>query len=104
MEKTITIETLQPSVRRRVYRSTLVTMRAIRMRGEVRNYYDGVVHNCCRVSKVNNSLAFAIHKVGVFGGPVIEQIARPDVVQLSEKDKCVVVKDGHAYELGRTER
>ena len=34
-------------------------------------YFDGIVHNCCKVSAANNDLAFAIHRVGVFGGPVI---------------------------------
>ena len=24
-------------------------------------YFDGIVHNCCRVSAANNGLAFAIH-------------------------------------------
>ena len=62
-------------------------------------YFDGIVHNCCRVSAANNNLAFAIHRVGVFGGPVIEQIARPDDVKLSESDDCVIVKDGYVYHL-----
>lgn len=64
-------------------------------------YFDGIVHNCCRVSANNNGLAFAIHRRGVFGGPVIEQIARPDNVQLSESDDCVIVKDGFVYHLTR---
>lgn len=64
-------------------------------------YFDGIVHNCCKVSAANNDLAFAIHRVGVFGGPVIEQIPRPDVVQLSEEDDCVIVKDGYVYYLKR---
>ncbi len=62
-------------------------------------YFDGIVHNCCRVSAANNGLAFAIHRVGVFGGPVIEQIQRPDNVQLSENDDCVIIKDGFIYRL-----
>ena len=62
-------------------------------------YFDGIVHNCCKVSAANNDLAFAIHRVGVFGGPVIEQIARPDDVKLSESDDCVIVKDGFVYHL-----
>lgn len=40
-------------------------------------YFNGIVHNCCRVSAANKELAFVVHRVGVFGGPVIEQIARP---------------------------
>ena len=62
-------------------------------------YFNGIVHNCCRVSAANNELAFVVHRVGVFGGPVIEQIARPENVQISETDDCVVVKDGYVYHL-----
>lgn len=89
---------------RRIYRATLVRMRAIRVKGEVNAYYHGIVHNCARVSAVNKSLAFAVHRVGVFGGPVVEQITRPECVSLSETDKCVIVKDGYVYELRREER
>ena len=67
-------------------------------------YFDGVVHNCCRVSAANNSLAFAIHRVGPFGGPVVEQIQRPNDVLLHEKGDYVVVKDGYVYELRKEER
>ena len=62
-------------------------------------YYDAMVHNCCRVSAANNSLSFAVHHRGIFGGPVIEQITRPEIVQLSETDDCVIVKDGQVYQL-----
>ena len=64
-----------------------------------RDTRDGIVHNCCRVSAANKELAFVVHRVGVFGGPVIEQIARPENVQISETDDCVVVKDGRVYQL-----
>lgn len=71
------------------------------MKANTGRYFDGIVHNCCRVSANNNDLAFAIHRVGVFGGPVIEQIARPENVSLSETDDCVIVKDGQVYQLKR---
>lgn len=73
--------------------------RAKSLKANTGRYFDGIVHNCCRLSAANNTLAFAIHRVGVFGGPVIEQITRPDSVQLSETDDCVIVKDGQVYQL-----
>ena len=76
-----------------------VYQRARRIKAEANLYYNGTVHNCARVSAVNKSLAFAIHRVGIFGGPVIEQIDRPKVVSLSELDRCVIVRDGLVYEL-----
>ena len=106
MEKTMVISwpPSSRSVWRKVYRATLVTMRGIRMRGTVKDYYNGVVHNCARVSAANNILAFAVHRRGVFGGPVVEQIKRPDVVSLAETDGCAIIKDGYVYELRREER
>ena len=79
-------------------------MRAVRIKGEVNAYYHGMVHNCARVSAANRSLSFAVHRVGVFGGPLVEQITRPECVSLSETDRCVIVKDGMVYELKREER
>lgn len=76
-----------------------VLWRAKRIKDEARLFFEGTVHNCARVSAVNKDLAFAVHKVGIFGGPVIEKIDRPDIVELSETDSCVVVKDGLVYEL-----
>lgn len=73
--------------------------RAVNIRANAGRYFDGVVHNCCRVSASNHKLAFVVRRTGVFGGPVIELIDRPDNVQLSEYDDCVVIKDGKVYEL-----
>ena len=73
--------------------------RARRIKSETELKFAGTVHNCARVSAVNKSLAFAVHRVGVFGGPVIEQIDRPKVVSLTENDRCVIVSDGYVYEL-----
>ena len=107
MGKTMAISYNPPSVSdlwRKVRRATLVRMRAIRVKSEVNAYYHGTVHNCARVSEVNNTLSFAVHRVGIFGGPEVEQISRPDIVQLSETDRCVIVKDGYVYELRKEER
>lgn len=68
------------------------------LRTECRRKFDGVVHNCCKVSANNHKVAFAIHR-SVFGYPMVEQIERPNDVMLHEKGDCVVVKDGYAYEL-----
>ena len=89
---------------RKVRRATLVRMRAIRVKSEVNAYYHGTVHNCARVSAVNKTLSFAVHRVGIFGGPEVEQITRPDVVSLCESDDCVVVKDGYMFELKKETR
>lgn len=75
--------------------------RAKSLRANADRYYDAMVHNCARVSASNKDLAFAVHHRGIFGGPVIEQITRPEIVQLSETDNCVIVKEGMVYELTR---
>jgi hypothetical protein len=62
--------------------------------------FTGVVHNCCNVSANNHDLAFVIRR-SVLGYPMVEQIARPRNVSLSETDNCVIVKDGYVYELTR---
>lgn len=80
-------------------RKILAYYRGKALKANSGRYFDGIVHNCCRISAANNALAFAIHRVGVFGGPVIEQIERPDPVKLSESDDCVIVKDGFVYHL-----
>lgn len=69
------------------------------IKADAQRYFDGTVHHCAKVSALNKGLSFAVHKVGIFGGPKVEQIARPDNVLLSEKDRCVVIKDGYVYEL-----
>lgn len=107
MEKTMAIGYNPPSISdlwRKVRRATIVKMRAVRIKSEVNAYYYGTVHNCARVSAVNKTLSFAVHRVGIFGGPVVEQITRPDIIQLSETDKCVIVKDGYIFELRKEER
>lgn len=108
MEKTLSMAIKYPSnakeLWRIIYRATFVRMRAARIKSEVNAYYYGTVHNCARVSAVNKTLSFAVHRVGIFGGPEVEQITRPEIVQLSETDRCVIVKDGYVYELRREQR
>lgn len=70
------------------------------LRAECKRMFNGVVHNCCNVSANNHDLAFVIRR-SVLGYPMVEQIARPRNVSLSETDNCVIVKDGYAYELTR---
>ena len=81
----------------------LVRQRELMIRREAEASFAGAVHNCCRVSANNHSLAFAIHR-SVKGYPRIEQIKRPDVVALCESDDCVVVKDGYMFELKKESR
>lgn len=87
----------------RLFRFLTVWNRARKVSKEAKLYFDGVVHNCSRVSRANHALAFAVHKVGIFGGPVIEQIRRPDCITLTEKSNCVIIKDGDIYELKKNE-
>lgn len=72
-------------------------------RREIAAMFDGVVHNCCKVSSNNHQLAFVIHR-SVKGYPRVESLRRPDIVQLSETDDCVIVKDGYMYELKKEAR
>ncbi len=92
------------SVGNRIYRATLVTFRAKAIKANTEEYYHGVVHNFAMVSRVNNSLAFTIHRKGVFGSPVVKQIDRPKVVSLSDTDNYVIIRDGYVYDLRREER
>lgn len=71
------------------------------IRADAQRFFEGTVHHCARVTALNKDISFAVHRVGLFGGPKVEQIARPDNVQLSENDKCVIVKDGLVYRLNK---
>lgn len=84
-------------------RAYLDRQRELMIRREAEASFAGAVHNCCRVSANNHSLAFAIHR-SVKGYPRIEQIKRPDEVALCESDDCVVVKDGYMFELRKDTR
>ena len=72
-------------------------------RREIAAMFDGGVHNCCGVAANNHQLAFVFHR-SVKGYPRVESLRRPDIVQLSETDDCVIVKDGYVYELRKEER
>ena len=87
----------------RMIKQLISRWRAVNIKANAGRYFDGVVHNCCRVSSSNHKLAFVVRRTGIFGGPVIELIDRPENVQLSELDNCVVVKDGKVYELRQEE-
>lgn len=68
------------------------------LRADCKRVFNGVVHNCCKVTANNHKVAFVIYR-SVLGFPMLEQIDRPDNVLICEGDDCVVVKDGYAYEL-----
>lgn len=72
--------------------------RAKMRKREIEYCFAGIVHNCCKVSANNHELAYVVHR-SVQGYPRVESITRPDVVQISETDDCVIVKDGYVYEL-----
>jgi len=79
-------------------RKYLIRKRANAIKREAELYFNGQVHHCCRVSANNHDIAYAITKVGIFGGPKVELIRKGEVV-LSEYDKCVIIKDGYVYKL-----
>lgn len=77
-------------------------LRLWHIKDEAPRLFDGAVHHCARLSALNRSLAFIVIRVKPFGGPKVERIDRPRVISLSEADECIVVRDGHVFEL--TER
>lgn len=79
---------------KRLLHFVCVLNRAQRIAQCAREYYNSAVYYCCGVSHVNNDLAFLIERIGIFGGPVITQITRPDQVTIGEFENVVVVKDG----------
>ena len=87
---------------KRLWHFISILNRARRIAQCARDYYDAVVHHCCGVSRANNDLAFLIERVGIFGGPVITQITRPDEVTIGEFENIMVVKDGFSYELKKS--
>ena len=87
---------------KRLWHFISILNRAQRIAQCARDYYDAVVHHGGGVSRANNNLAFLIERVGIFGGPVITQITRPDEVTIGEFDNTVVVKDGFSYELKKS--
>lgn len=79
----------------------LAVKRAKAIKREAEMYFHAQVHHCCRVSANNHDIAFLVERVGVFGGPKVMQIVRPQNVLVCEGDDCVIIKDGYAYELTR---
>ena len=87
---------------KRLWHFISILNRARRIAQCARDYYDAVVHHCCGVSNANNELAFIVERVGIFGGPVITQITRPDEVRIGEFEGVVIIKDGFLYELKKS--
>ena len=77
----------------------LAVKRAKAIKREAEMYFHAQVHHCCRVSANNHDIAYLIDRVGIFNGPKVELITRPNEVILSEFEDCVIVKDGYVYEM-----
>ena len=77
----------------------LAVKRAKAIKREAEMYFHAQVHHCCRVSANNHDIAYLIDRVGIFYGPKVELITRPNEVILSEFEDCVIVKDGYVYEM-----
>lgn len=80
------------------FRKIVEAKRLLYLKREASDKFAGVVHNCCNVSSNNHDIAFAVRR-SVLGYPMLEQIERPQEVQISEHDDCVIIKDGYVYEL-----
>ena len=66
---------------------------------KTRDNFIDTVKACRKLSSEEDPFIYVIHREGVFGGPVVEKAEKPRDVTISESQKCVVVKDGFAYEL-----
>ena len=84
---------------RKLYKLVRKIARAVRIANEAKANFDSAVCACAKVTRNNKDLAFVVMRVGAFGGPLIKQICRPDVVILSSENNYVVVTDGKVYEL-----
>lgn len=85
-------------------KSDIIHLLAIRIRAKeiarrARTYFDDVIEDCAGVSEANKSISFVVKRVGIFGGPKVIIIERPEIVTLNEKSNCVVIKDGYIYNL-----
>jgi len=72
-------------------------------KSDAQRFYEATAYHLAKASAVNHDLAYALHKVGIFGGPRIEILDRRylDDVVLHEKENCVIIKDGFIYRLTR---
>jgi hypothetical protein len=77
----------------------LAKKRAKAIKQNAKLYFNSQVHHCCRVSANNHEIAYLVHRVGIFGGPKVELIDRPNEVCIYDTDNFVVIRDGHVYEL-----
>lgn len=72
-----------------------------RIKSDMPAIFNNAVYHCAKVSALNHTLSFIVHKVGVFGGPMVEQIPRPETIQISESDidQYIIIRDGFIYKL-----
>lgn len=98
MEQTTKKSTMEKFIN---LKKVLAVKRARSIKNEADIYFRSQVHHCCGVSSNNHELAFIVERVGIFRGPKVQQISKPQTVSLSEMNNYVVVKDGHVYELTR---
>jgi len=68
-------------------------------KADAQRFYEATAYHLAKASRINHDLSYVVHKVGIFGGPHIEPINRPEDVMLHEKADCVVIKDGFIYRL-----
>ena len=69
------------------------------IKADAQRYYEATAYHLAKASRINHDLSYEVHKVGIFGGPRIEPIRRPEDVRLYEKGDYVVIKDGCIYRL-----
>ena len=84
---------------KRVIYTFILRQRAKDLYKAGRRAFDTAVYGCADVSRLNHIYCFAVKRVGLFGGPAILLMDRPDIVCLSEEFNGVIIKDGIVYEM-----
>ena len=84
---------------KRLIHSIFLRQRAKDLYRAGRQAFETAVCGCVYVSRFNHVYCFAVKHVGLFGGPAILLMDRPDVVCMGESFNGVIVKDGIIYEM-----
>lgn len=70
---------------------------------DAKSCYDGMMYHCRKLSAYDHSYAFVFHR-NALGWPIINQIERPEQIDLSDNDDKVVIRDGFIYSIKKTNK